>query len=148
MPWAASSAGRVSRLNWGLWRERGTVRTSTSRVTALAFSNALNSARDRVEWPTVNTRVPDSSVAIIRSGSRNRSATRSPRVSKARQQEMVIQHSRLRTQDLEEIPGVDRRCARDDREWCVRATEVAGEHSHGAFTHCLVWRARNASARP
>src|ERR1051326_4631564 len=59
MPLAASSAGRVSRLNCGLWRQRGTVRTSDSRVTALAFSNAMNSARDRVEWPTVNTTVSD-----------------------------------------------------------------------------------------
>src|SRR5207244_2318207 len=53
MPVAASAAARVSRLNCGLWRERGTVRTSMSRATEWAFNNAMNSPSGRVEWPTV-----------------------------------------------------------------------------------------------
>src|SRR5687768_10213927 len=55
MPAAASAAGNVSLLNWGLWRERGMVRTSMSRVTAWASSSAIKSASVRVECPTVNT---------------------------------------------------------------------------------------------
>src|SRR5438309_8440703 len=116
MPLAASSTGKVSRLNCGLWRERGTVRTSTRRATECARRRVMKSASGRVEWPTVNTTVSDFSVAIVRSGSRNRSATEVAPSLQARQQEMVIQHSLLRTQDVEDIPDVNRRSARDNRE--------------------------------
>src|SRR5204863_2042751 len=65
MPVAASAAARVSRLNCGLWRERGTVRTSMSRATEWAFNNAMNSPSGRVEWPTVSTTSSESTVAAI-----------------------------------------------------------------------------------
>src|SRR5680860_926369 len=65
MPATSSAAGKVSRLNCGLWRERGTVRTSTSRVTEWAASKAINSARVRVEWPTVNTTGWESCFIIV-----------------------------------------------------------------------------------
>src|SRR5213592_3962756 len=66
MPWTARAAGRVSRSNCGLWRERGTVRTSMSRATECSFSNAMNSASARVEWPTVSTTGSESCVAVGR----------------------------------------------------------------------------------
>src|ERR1035437_943453 len=50
-----SASGRVSLLNWGLWRERGTVRTSVILVTPCACSRRMNSANSRVECPMVNT---------------------------------------------------------------------------------------------
>src|SRR6266566_7015275 len=65
MPAATSAAGKVSRLNCGLWRERGTVRTSMSRATEWAFINAMNSPSGRVEWPTVSTTSSESTVATI-----------------------------------------------------------------------------------
>src|SRR5450756_1312944 len=65
MPATSSAAGKVSRLNCGLWRERGTVRTSMSRVTEWAASKAINSARGRVEWPTVNMTGWESCVDIV-----------------------------------------------------------------------------------
>src|SRR5437879_8811551 len=65
MPVAASAAARASRLNCGLWRERGTVRTSMSRATEWAFNNAMNSPSGRVEWPTVSTTSSESTVAAI-----------------------------------------------------------------------------------
>ena len=46
---ASSASGKVSRLNCGLWRERGTVRTSMTLATEWAASSAINSARGRVE---------------------------------------------------------------------------------------------------
>src|SRR5664279_946461 len=52
---AASGAGKASSLNCGLWRERGTVRTSTNCVTPWATSNSMNASMGRVEWPTVST---------------------------------------------------------------------------------------------
>ena len=48
-------AGSASTLNCGLWRERGTVRTSTSWVTPWAASSATNSSIGRVECPIVKT---------------------------------------------------------------------------------------------
>src|SRR6185503_13030139 len=42
-------------LNCGLCRERGTVRTSTTRDTSCTCSKRTNSASVRVEWPTVST---------------------------------------------------------------------------------------------
>src|SRR5438876_7831533 len=42
-------------LNCGLCAERGTVRTSTTRLTACARSSSMNSPIGRVEWPTVRT---------------------------------------------------------------------------------------------
>jgi hypothetical protein len=48
-----------------LWRERGTVRTSTSRLTEWAANKAINSASGRVEWPTVNTRGGEFCFTII-----------------------------------------------------------------------------------
>src|SRR2546428_13783478 len=69
MPWPARATGRVSRSNCGLWRERGTVRTSMSRATECSFSNAMNSASARVEWPTVNTTGSESGVVIVRANS-------------------------------------------------------------------------------
>src|SRR5437667_11928698 len=64
MPWTARAAGRVSRSNCGLWRDRGTVRTSMSRATAWALSSAMKSASGRVEWPTVSTTGSESCVAV------------------------------------------------------------------------------------
>src|SRR5436189_2419268 len=55
MPAVASDAASASPLNCGLWRERGTVRTSTSCVTRWATSIGTNSSIGRVEWPTVST---------------------------------------------------------------------------------------------
>src|ERR1039457_2039777 len=55
MPAVFSASGRVSLLNWGLWRERGTVRTSAILVTLCACSRRMNSANSRVECPMVNT---------------------------------------------------------------------------------------------
>src|SRR5437870_11316007 len=69
MPVAASAAARVSRLNCGLWRERGTVRTSMSRATEWAFNNAMNSPSGRVEWPTVRTTSSESTVILVNSAS-------------------------------------------------------------------------------
>src|ERR1039458_507086 len=43
------------RLNCGLCRERGTVRTSTSRFTSCAFRSWMNSFIGRVECPMVMT---------------------------------------------------------------------------------------------
>src|SRR5215831_7541894 len=53
MPCAASAFGSVSRLYCGLVRERGTVRTSTMRVTSLGSSSAASSSIARVECPMV-----------------------------------------------------------------------------------------------
>jgi len=36
-------------LNWGLWRERGTVRTSITMVTLYALRSEMNSFSDLVE---------------------------------------------------------------------------------------------------
>src|SRR5450759_411800 len=55
MPAVFSASGRVSLLYWGLWRERGTVRTSAILVTPCACSRRMNSANSRVECPMVNT---------------------------------------------------------------------------------------------
>src|SRR6185437_12257218 len=46
-------AARAARLNCGLWRERGMVRTSTRRWTPWDLSSARNSAMERFEWPIV-----------------------------------------------------------------------------------------------
>src|SRR5689334_9379827 len=42
-------------LNCGLCKDRGTVRTSTTRVTPWARSSPTNSSRGWVEWPIVST---------------------------------------------------------------------------------------------
>src|SRR5712692_2495208 len=47
--------GRDVLLNCGLRAERGTVRTSATRVTPCARSSSMNSSIGRVEWPTVRT---------------------------------------------------------------------------------------------
>ena len=52
---AASDIGSASSLNCGLWRERGTLRTSISRVTPWPVSSLRNASIGRVEWPTVST---------------------------------------------------------------------------------------------
>ena len=62
MPTISSDTGNVSRLNCGLWRDRGTVRTSTTRVEQSAFFWRMNSSFDRVECPTVSTVSGDSDV--------------------------------------------------------------------------------------
>src|SRR6185503_135508 len=51
---ACSDCGKVSRLNCGLRRERGTVRTSTTSSMWCAKSRAMKSSTERVEWPMVN----------------------------------------------------------------------------------------------
>jgi hypothetical protein len=51
---AVRDSGKDSLLNCGLWRERGTVRTSTRYLTSCAFNNSMKDSRDRVEWPTVS----------------------------------------------------------------------------------------------
>src|ERR1017187_674068 len=58
MPAAARESGSVSRLNWGVVRERGIERTSTSSVTPTCCKSATNSARVRVEWPIVKIATP------------------------------------------------------------------------------------------
>src|SRR5690242_14188016 len=50
-----SDTGRASRLNCGLRRDLGTVRTSASRSTPCASSIATNSAMGCVECPIVRT---------------------------------------------------------------------------------------------
>src|SRR5256885_8488451 len=55
MPAFFSDLGREVWLNCGLRAERGTVRTSTTRVTPCARSSSMNSSIGRVEWPTVRT---------------------------------------------------------------------------------------------
>jgi len=49
-----------SRLNRGLRRDRGMVRTSTRRAIPCARSSATKSSSARVEWPTVYTRTTSS----------------------------------------------------------------------------------------
>ena len=51
----AATPRSASWLNCGLWRERGTVRTSISWVTRWARSSSRNASIGRVEWPTVST---------------------------------------------------------------------------------------------
>src|SRR5438552_18493418 len=58
MPPAASGSGKASALNCGLARERGTERTSTSRLTPASFSSATSSPAERVEWPIVKIVFP------------------------------------------------------------------------------------------
>src|SRR5947208_15837294 len=55
MPAFFSDRGSDVLLNCGLRAERGTVRTSTTRVTPCARSNSMNSPIGCVEWPTVRT---------------------------------------------------------------------------------------------
>src|SRR2546428_5082835 len=55
MPAFFSDLGSDVLLNCGLRAERGTVRTSTTRVTPCARSSSMNSSIGRVEWPTVRT---------------------------------------------------------------------------------------------
>src|SRR6267143_247353 len=55
MPAVFSDLGSDVLLNCGLRAERGTVRTSTTRVTPCARSSSMNSSIGRVEWPTVRT---------------------------------------------------------------------------------------------
>ena len=55
IPAASRLAGRFSRLNCGLWRERGTVRTSINRRIPRAFKISMNSSIGRVECPIVLT---------------------------------------------------------------------------------------------
>src|SRR5882762_4089314 len=57
MPAVFSDVGSDVLLNCGLRAERGTVRTSTTRVTPCARSSSMNSSIGRVEWPTVRTRI-------------------------------------------------------------------------------------------
>src|SRR5271165_4086228 len=54
MPASASAPGSASVLNCGLWRERGTVRTSTSNSTRCAASITKRSASERLECPMVS----------------------------------------------------------------------------------------------
>jgi len=53
IPWVLSVFGRFSLLNCGLCLLRGTVRTSTSRVTLYVLSNSTNSSMVLVECPIV-----------------------------------------------------------------------------------------------
>src|SRR5467141_3597164 len=55
MPAVFSDPGSAVLLNCGLRAERGTARTSTTRVTPCARSSSMNSSIGRVEWPTVRT---------------------------------------------------------------------------------------------
>src|SRR2546430_16885163 len=55
MPAFFSDRGSDVLSNCGLRAERGTVRTSTTRVTPCARSSSMNSSIGRVEWPTVRT---------------------------------------------------------------------------------------------
>src|SRR2546423_11949588 len=55
MPAPFSDRGSEVLLNCGLRAERGTVRTSATRVTPCARSSSMNSSIGRVEWPTVRT---------------------------------------------------------------------------------------------
>src|SRR5438477_3343183 len=55
MPAFFSDRGSDVLLNCGLRAERGTVRTSTTRVTPCARSSSMNSPIGCVEWPTVRT---------------------------------------------------------------------------------------------
>ena len=48
-----SASGNASRLNWGLVRDRGVLRISTTSSTLPACSNSTNSTLLRVEWPIV-----------------------------------------------------------------------------------------------
>lgn len=48
-----SASGKVSRLNLGLVRDRGVLRTSTTSSTLPAFTSSTNSGMLRVECPTV-----------------------------------------------------------------------------------------------
>src|SRR6266436_3059782 len=54
MPARARSSGSRSRLNWGLWRERGMVRTSVSRPMPWEVSSSISSSTRRVPWPIVH----------------------------------------------------------------------------------------------
>src|SRR5216684_6696816 len=55
MPAFFNDLGSDVLLNCGLRAERGTVRTSATRVTPCARSSSMNSSIGRVEWPTVRT---------------------------------------------------------------------------------------------
>src|SRR5882762_2394262 len=55
MPAFSNDRGSDVLLNWGLRAERGTERTSATRVTPCARSSSMNSSIGRVEWPTVRT---------------------------------------------------------------------------------------------
>src|SRR6266508_3998159 len=55
MPRCGSDFPRDSALNWGLWRERGTVLTSARHSTRWASRIARNASSDRLECPTVKT---------------------------------------------------------------------------------------------
>src|SRR5882762_3584873 len=55
MPAFFNDRGSEVLLNCGLRAERGTVRTSATRVTPCARSSSMNSSIGRVEWPTVRT---------------------------------------------------------------------------------------------
>src|SRR6185436_16207559 len=55
-----SARGNEALLNCGLCRERGTVRTSTTRDTPCACSRRMNSSRVRVECPSVRMMGEDS----------------------------------------------------------------------------------------
>src|SRR5687768_796536 len=52
---ACSDCGKVSRLNCGLRRERGTLRTSMTSSMSYAKSSEMKSWMERVECPIVNT---------------------------------------------------------------------------------------------
>lgn len=62
---AAEMLGQPLRLRCGLWRERGTVRTSTSVVIPCPVSMSMNLAIGRVEWPMVKTTRCESLVASV-----------------------------------------------------------------------------------
>src|SRR5712691_2749683 len=58
MPAFFNDRGSEVLLNCGLRAERGTVRTSATRVTPCARSSSMNSSIGRVEWPTVRAGIP------------------------------------------------------------------------------------------
>src|SRR5262245_38497270 len=53
MPSPARASASRWRSKWGCRRDRGIVRTSTNRLTSWPQRSCANSARARVEWPTV-----------------------------------------------------------------------------------------------
>src|SRR5215472_14555005 len=53
MPCSERARGNTSRLNCGLERERGIVRTSATSVTRAALSSTTNSSIGRLECPTI-----------------------------------------------------------------------------------------------
>src|SRR4051812_39889680 len=57
MRYLRRAAGSVSRLNCGLCRDRGIVRTSTTRPMPCAFRSRTKSSIDRVECPIVKMAV-------------------------------------------------------------------------------------------